>query len=252
MTNHSANVAAPCDFRDDDPCPISQCCKRDTAAQPAVVEPSDRPRLFHLQRDHDVSGVSGTGRVANGVLWPDGTVSLRWIGERPSTVHWDRLADAEHVHGHGGATRIMWADEITPSAEVWSIWREGQSVWGYYATEDAAKADSIHYWEEDEPVCPDYSWRPFASTGWELLVGSDASGVFITCHKVHGQPTVEPPVDRAAILREAADAVFALDYDVMVGEEGDENLGSMREAWDLGTIHAEKLLRRLADEAQQP
>ncbi|MFE7273012.1 hypothetical protein [Streptomyces sp. NPDC057623] len=78
---------------------------------PAAVEPSDQPRLFHLQRDHDVSGVSGTGRVANGVLWPDGTVSLRWIGERPSTVSWDRLADAEHVHGRGGATRIVWADE---------------------------------------------------------------------------------------------------------------------------------------------
>jgi hypothetical protein len=77
--------------------------------QPAV-EPSDQPRLFHLQRDHDVSGVSGTGRVANGVLWPDGTVSLRWIGERPSTVHWDRLEDAEH----GGATRIVWADEQPP------------------------------------------------------------------------------------------------------------------------------------------
>ncbi|MFJ1869932.1 hypothetical protein [Streptomyces chartreusis] len=78
---------------------------------PCSVSHPSEPRLFHLQRDHDVSGVSGTGRVANGVLWPDGTVSLRWIGERPSTVHWDRLADAEHVHGHGGATRIVWADE---------------------------------------------------------------------------------------------------------------------------------------------
>lgn len=58
-----------------------------------------------------------------------------------------------------------------------------------------------------------------------------------------------PAADRATVLEEAADAVFALDYDVMVGEEGDENLGSMREAWDLGTIHADKLLRRMADEA---
>jgi hypothetical protein len=55
---------------------------------------------------------------------------------------------------------------------------------------------------------------------------------------------------RAAVLREAADAVFALDYDVMVGEEGDENMGSMREAWDVGTIHATQLLRRMADETQ--
>ncbi len=98
---------------------------RDTARQTAAgseqlvrAEPGDRPRLFHLQRDHDVSGVSGTGRVANGVLWPDGTVSLRWIGERPSTVSWDRLADAEAVHGHGGATRIVWADQQPPAPQT--------------------------------------------------------------------------------------------------------------------------------------
>lgn len=67
-------------------------------------------RLFALQRDHDVTGVSGTGIVADGVRWPDGTVSIRWRGERPSTVSWNSLDDAEHVHGHGGATRIVWSD----------------------------------------------------------------------------------------------------------------------------------------------
>ena len=69
------------------------------------------PRRFQLLRHTDVSGVSGTGIVADGVLWPDGTASLRWKGERPSTVHWDRIADAEVVHGHGGATEIVWLDE---------------------------------------------------------------------------------------------------------------------------------------------
>lgn len=68
-------------------------------------------RVFWLQRDHDVSGVSGTGTVADGVLWPDGAVTIRWRGPRPSTVNWQSLDDAEHVHGHGGATRIVWADE---------------------------------------------------------------------------------------------------------------------------------------------
>lgn len=70
-----------------------------------------RPRIFSLVRDHDVTGVSGTGSVADGVLWPDGTVSLRWAGPRPSTVFWDSLEDAEYVHGHGGHTRIVWDDE---------------------------------------------------------------------------------------------------------------------------------------------
>lgn len=74
------------------------------------------PRRFYLQRDVDVTGVSGTGRVADGVLWPDGTASVRWLGERPSTVHWDRIADAEAIHGHGGATRIIWLD--WPSVDV--------------------------------------------------------------------------------------------------------------------------------------
>lgn len=69
------------------------------------------PRLFHLQRTTDATGVSGTGRVADGVLWPDRTVSIRWRGDRPSVVFWDRLEDAEQVHGHGGATRIIWDDE---------------------------------------------------------------------------------------------------------------------------------------------
>jgi hypothetical protein len=75
------------------------------------------PRRFHLQRDTDITGVSGTGRVADGVLWPDGSVAIRWRGDRPSTVHWDRIADAEHVHGHHGATRIVWDDEELPATK---------------------------------------------------------------------------------------------------------------------------------------
>jgi hypothetical protein len=67
------------------------------------------PRLFTLERDADITGVSGTGTVADGVAWPDGTVSIRWRGDRPSTVSWDCLEHAEFVHGHHGATRFVWA-----------------------------------------------------------------------------------------------------------------------------------------------
>lgn len=78
-------------------------------------------RPFLLQRDRDISGVSGTGTVADGVLWPDGTASVRWRGEHPSVVFWDRGEESiAHVHGHGGATRVVWADETTdaPSTPV--------------------------------------------------------------------------------------------------------------------------------------
>jgi hypothetical protein len=68
------------------------------------------PRRFYLDRSTDVTGASGTGRVADGVLWPDGTVTIRWRGEHQSTVNWDGIASAEHVHSHKGATRIVFLD----------------------------------------------------------------------------------------------------------------------------------------------
>jgi hypothetical protein len=76
---------------------------------------TELPRRFHLLRHRDVSGISGTGVVADGVLWPDGSASLRWRGDKPSSVHWDRFADAEAVHGHAGATEFVWLDKEQPS-----------------------------------------------------------------------------------------------------------------------------------------
>lgn len=73
-----------------------------------------QPRLFHLQRDTDITGISGTGIVAHGVQWPDHTVTIRWTGDQPSTVNWSHLNDAIAVHGHGGHTRIIWADNPSP------------------------------------------------------------------------------------------------------------------------------------------
>ncbi|MGW2813326.1 IS3 family transposase [Streptomyces sp. NPDC001415] len=71
---------------------------------------TELPRRFHLLRHRDVSGISGTGVVARGVRRPDGSASVRWLGDKPSSVHWDSFEDAEHVHGHGGATEIVWDD----------------------------------------------------------------------------------------------------------------------------------------------
>lgn len=68
-------------------------------------------RRFVLERDRDVTGVSGTGRVAEGVIWSDGTVDVHWLGARPSWVHWRTLGDAQAIHGHDGATRFVFLDQ---------------------------------------------------------------------------------------------------------------------------------------------
>jgi hypothetical protein len=65
-------------------------------------------RLFELHRDRDLSGISGTGVVAEGVEFTDGQVVIRWLGVTPSTVVWTSIAEARAVHGHGGATRFVW------------------------------------------------------------------------------------------------------------------------------------------------
>lgn len=67
-------------------------------------------RRFVLNRKEDVSGVSGTGVVVEGVEFTDGTVAIRWLGDRPSTVYWDNMTNALGVHGHEGKTVVEWID----------------------------------------------------------------------------------------------------------------------------------------------
>jgi len=69
-------------------------------------------RRFQLHRVEDVTGVSGTGIVAEGVEFTGGVVALRWLSEWPTSVvfHDRGMAAVEAVHGHGGKTRIFWLD----------------------------------------------------------------------------------------------------------------------------------------------
>lgn len=69
------------------------------------------PRTFYLLRNEDVTGVSGTGIVAWGVEFPDGTVATRWRGEHPATAVWPNIEEVVAVHGHNGATVVRWLDD---------------------------------------------------------------------------------------------------------------------------------------------
>jgi hypothetical protein len=75
------------------------------------------PRTFVAQRDADVSGVSGEGIVAEGVQFSDGWAVTHWLDRppmhEPKTDVWHNPGTRpfERVHGHDGATRVVWADE---------------------------------------------------------------------------------------------------------------------------------------------
>jgi hypothetical protein len=70
-------------------------------------------RRFMLIRDEDVTGMSGTGFVAEGVAFDDDCVVLRWRTAWPtSVVFHDRGIEAvEKLHGHNGRTHIEWIDD---------------------------------------------------------------------------------------------------------------------------------------------
>jgi len=67
-------------------------------------------RRFRVVRDEDVSGVSGTGIAAEGVVVSTGKIVLSWCSEYRSVTVYDTVSDLQTVHGHEGRTRIQWLD----------------------------------------------------------------------------------------------------------------------------------------------
>jgi hypothetical protein len=65
-----------------------------------------------LWRTSDISGISGTGLVAEGVQFSDGVCAVRWcIGEHRATSLWENLDDLIAIHGHCGATDFVFIDQ---------------------------------------------------------------------------------------------------------------------------------------------
>jgi hypothetical protein len=71
-------------------------------------------RRFTLVREQDVSGVSGIGIVAEGVMFSDGTCVLRWLSANPSTNVYTGIAAIKTIHLHHGLTSLRWVDPGSP------------------------------------------------------------------------------------------------------------------------------------------
>lgn len=67
-------------------------------------------RRFILTRKQDTSGVSGTGVVAEGVQFPNGYCALTWKSEFASVAVYHSIDVLEKIHGHDGATEVVWFD----------------------------------------------------------------------------------------------------------------------------------------------
>ncbi|MCK5607665.1 hypothetical protein KAR91_37620 [Candidatus Pacearchaeota archaeon] len=68
-------------------------------------------RTFKLDRHQDLSGNSGTGIVAEGAEFSDGTVALRWLTDSPTSTLYNSMDDVMKLHHHDGATEVVFDDE---------------------------------------------------------------------------------------------------------------------------------------------
>jgi hypothetical protein len=66
-------------------------------------------RKFWLDRWEDESSVSGTGIVAEGIIFSDGVAVLRWLTAGGSTAVYDDIKSVERIHGHDGKTKVVYS-----------------------------------------------------------------------------------------------------------------------------------------------
>ena len=64
-------------------------------------------KVFYLKREEDESGISGTGRVAQGFIFDNGKVAVTWLSEHPSVTIYDNIGEVRAIHGHAGKTEIV-------------------------------------------------------------------------------------------------------------------------------------------------
>ncbi len=66
---------------------------------------------FNLVRTEDVSGTSGIGTVAEGVIFTNGWCALHWLTKHTSVAFYPSIEELNAIHGHDGKTKIVLSSE---------------------------------------------------------------------------------------------------------------------------------------------
>lgn len=75
-------------------------------------------RRFYLVRHEDESGVSGTGVIAEGVLFSNWKCHISWLTKHTSLGIYPDPDEMMAIHGHDGKTILVFVDDVpcTPAA----------------------------------------------------------------------------------------------------------------------------------------
>ena len=90
-------------------------CRSDIKGKPMTIKPNpissnSQMRRFVLIRVEDLTGVSGTGEVAEGTVFSSGLAVIRWLREPYAMGVYQTLDDVISVHGHEGRTQLQFID----------------------------------------------------------------------------------------------------------------------------------------------
>lgn len=64
-------------------------------------------KAFYLLRHEDVHGNSGTGVVAEGVIFYDGTGAFTWLSPEKTVTTFQSIQTIKRLHSHEGRTEIV-------------------------------------------------------------------------------------------------------------------------------------------------
>lgn len=118
------------------------------------------PQPFALERARDVTGISGEGIVATGVIWPDSRAAMRWSVPCPPPGYHSRVSqlelldnvdEVEGVHGHGGSTRLRRRDPAVPCVDL------GMALFGIVAW--YGPRSRVTHWGVRWDCGPAVTWR---------------------------------------------------------------------------------------------
>ena len=74
-------------------------------------------KTFYLNRKEDETGVSGTGKVAFGIVLPTGRVAIEWTSTHSSITIFENPEEMKAVHGHGGKTDMVFTTGQAPKSK---------------------------------------------------------------------------------------------------------------------------------------
>ena len=64
-------------------------------------------KRFYLLRHEDVHNSSGTGIVAEGIIFDSGMCAMTWLSVHSTVTIFDKVTTVKKLHGHEGKTEIV-------------------------------------------------------------------------------------------------------------------------------------------------